>query len=43
MADNMEGFQPAMRNYLDYVRNHENGYLSTTIRPKKRMEFTMKL
>jgi len=43
MADNMEGFQPAMRNYLDYVRNHENGYLSTTIRPKKSMEFTVKL
>jgi len=35
LVDVVEGFQPAMQDYLDYVRNHENGYLSTTIRPKK--------
>ena len=30
-------------NYLDYVRNPDNGYLSTTIRPSKAMEFTVKV
>lgn len=42
-VDDVEGFQPSTKNYTDYVRNPENGYLSTTIYPKKAMEFTIKL
>ena len=32
-----------MQDYLDYIRNPENGYISTTIHPKKGMEFTVKV
>jgi|GEM_PF-2965766 len=35
--------QSSMKHYADYVRNPENGYLSTTIYPKKAMEYTIKL
>lgn len=42
-VDDVKGFQPSVENYLDYVRNPANGYLSTTIYPKKAMEFTIKL
>ncbi len=36
-VDDVEGFAPSMQDYLNYVRNPLNGYLSTTIRPKKGM------
>lgn len=42
-VDDVEGFRPSMQVYLDYVRNPENGYISTTIKPKKGMEFTVKV
>ena len=41
-VDDVEGFKPSMQNYLDYVRNPENGYISTTVKPDKGMEFTIK-
>lgn len=41
-VDDIVGFQPSMQDYIDYVRHPENGYLSTTIYPKKAMEFTIK-
>lgn len=41
-VDDVEGFKPSMQNYLDYVRDPKNGYLSTTIYPKKGMELTIK-
>lgn len=43
VVDDVEGFQPSMQNYLDYVRNPKNGYLSTTLRPTKALEFTVKI
>ncbi|MEM9833806.1 MAG: class I SAM-dependent methyltransferase [Bacteroidota bacterium] len=42
VVDDVEGFKPSMQDYLDYVRNPANGYISTTIRPKKGLEFTVK-
>lgn len=42
-VDDVDGFKPSMQDYLDYVRNPANGYLSTTIHPKKGMEFTVKV
>lgn len=42
-VDDVEGFQPSMKDYLSYVRNPENGYLSATIHPKKGMEYTIKI
>jgi len=42
-VDDVAGFQPSMQDYLDYVRNPDNGYLSTTICPSKAMEFTIKV
>ena len=41
-VDDVEGFAPSMQDYLDYVRHPKNGYLSTTIKPSKGMEFTVK-
>lgn len=41
--DDVEGFKPSMQDYLDYVRNPANGYISTTIKPDKGMEFTVKV
>lgn len=43
VVDDVQGFQPSMKDYFDYVRSPENGYLSTTVYPKKAMEFTIKL
>ncbi|MFT4095199.1 MAG: class I SAM-dependent methyltransferase [Niabella sp.] len=43
VVDDVEGLKPSMQNYLNYVRNPENGYLSTTIKPNKGMEFTIKI
>lgn len=42
LVDDVEGFQPAMQDYLDYVRNPTNGYLSATIKPRKSLIFTIK-
>lgn len=42
MVDDIDGYQPSMQNYLDYIRNPENGYISTTIKPNKALEFTIK-
>lgn len=42
-VDDVDGFKPSMQDYLDYVRNPVNGYISTTIHPKKGMEFTVKV
>lgn len=43
VVDDVQGFKPSMKDYLDYVRNPENGYVSTTIKPNKGMEFTIKV
>ncbi|MFT4017647.1 MAG: class I SAM-dependent methyltransferase [Agriterribacter sp.] len=43
IIDDIEGYQPSMQNYLDYVRNPANGYLSDTIKLKKAVEYTVKL
>lgn len=42
-VDDVEGFKPSMQDYLDYVRKPGNGYISTTIKPDKGMEFTVKV
>ncbi|MEM8889644.1 MAG: methyltransferase, partial [Bacteroidota bacterium] len=42
-VDDVEGFKPSMQDYLDYVRNQTDTYVSTTIYPKKGMEFTIKV
>ena len=42
-VDDVVGFQPSMQDYLNYVRDPGNGYLSTTIYPKKGMELTIKV
>ncbi len=42
-VDDVDGFKPSMQDYLDYVRNPSNGYISTTIHPKKGTEFTVKI
>ncbi len=42
-VDDIVGFQPSTKDYVDYVRNPDNGYLSATIYPKKAMEFTVKV
>lgn len=43
VVDDVKGFEISMKDYLDYVRNAKNGYLSTLIRPNKSMEFTVKI
>lgn len=43
VVDDIVGFQPSTKPYTDYVRNPANGYLSTTVYPKKAMEFTIKV
>lgn len=43
LVDDVQGFQPSMKDYFEYVRNPANGYLSTTVYPKKAMEFTIKI
>jgi predicted O-methyltransferase YrrM len=42
-VDDVKEYKPSMQDYLDYVRNPENGYISTTIKPNKGMEFTIKI
>lgn len=42
-VDDVEGFKPSMQDYLDYVRNPEHGYISSTIRPRKGLELTVKI
>ena len=41
-VDDVEGFSPAMQDYLDYVRRPENGYISSTLKPYKALEYTIK-
>ena len=41
-VDDVEGFSPAMQDYLDYVRRPENGYISSTLKPYKALEYTVK-
>ncbi|MEM6348260.1 MAG: class I SAM-dependent methyltransferase [Bacteroidota bacterium] len=43
VVDDVEGFKPSMQDYLDYVRDPANGYLSSTIKLKKGLEYTIKL
>ncbi|MEM1359706.1 MAG: class I SAM-dependent methyltransferase [Bacteroidota bacterium] len=43
IVDDVEGFKPSMQDYLDYVRDRSNGYISTTLYPKKGIEFTVKV
>lgn len=42
IIDDVEGFRPSMQNYLDYVRNPANGFISETIKLKKAVEYTIK-
>lgn len=42
-VDDVEGFTASMQDYLDYVRNPANGYLSTKVKPEKGLEYTIKL
>ncbi len=42
VVDDVEGYAPAMRDYLDYVRNPAHGYVSTTLKPNKALEYTVK-
>ena len=31
-----------MQDYLDYIRNPANGYVSTTLKPHKALEYSVK-
>ena len=39
--DDVEGYTPAMQDYLDYVRNPANGYVSVTLKPHKALEYSV--
>ena len=41
-VDDVEGYTPAMQDYLDYVRNPANGYVSATLKPYKALEYSVK-
>ena len=41
-VDDVEGYAPAMQDYLDYVRNPANGYVSATLKPHKALEYSVK-
>ncbi|MDO4640793.1 MAG: class I SAM-dependent methyltransferase [Neisseria sp.] len=41
-VDDVAGFQPSMQDYLDYIRNPANGYVSATLHPGKAMEYSVK-
>lgn len=41
-VDDVEGYAPAMQDYLDYVRNPANGYVSATLKPYKALEYSVK-
>ncbi len=43
LVDDVEGFGVSMQDYLDYVRNPANGYLSTTFKSGKALEYTVKV
>lgn len=43
IVDDVEGFQGAMQDYLNYIRNPKSSYLSVTLRPSKGLEFTLKV
>ena len=38
-----ECFAPSVKNYLDYVLNQQNEYISFAIYHKKGMEFTIRI
>lgn len=42
-VDDVKGYQPSLQDYLDYVRNPANGYISTIVKPNKALEFTLKV
>ena len=41
-VDDVEGYTPAMQDYLDYVCNPANGYVSATLKPHKALEYSVK-
>ena len=41
-VDDVEGYTPAMQDYLDYIRNPANGYVSATLKPHKALEYSVK-
>ena len=41
-VDDVEGYIPAMQDYLDYIRNPVNGYVSATLKPHKALEYSVK-
>lgn len=41
-VDDVDGFSPAMQDYLDYVRTPSNGCVSMTLKPYKSLEYTVK-
>lgn len=41
-VDDVEGYTPAMQDYLDYVRNPAKGYVSATLKPHKALEYSVK-
>lgn len=43
LVDDVEGFGISMQDYLDYVRNPANGYISTTFKDGKALEYTVKV
>ena len=42
-VDDVEGYTPAMQDYLDYIRNPANGYVSATLKPHKALEYSVKI
>lgn len=42
-VDDVVSFKPSMQNYLGYVRNPINGYISANIKVAKELEITVKL
>lgn len=43
LVDDVEGFGISMQDYLNEVRNPDNGYISTTFKPGKALEYTVKV
>lgn len=43
IVDDTEAFRPSMQDYLDYIRNPANGYQSAPVKPRKTMEYSIKL
>jgi len=42
IVDDVDGFKQAMQDYLDYVRNPVNGYVSAALHLKKGLELSIK-